>query len=265
MRVCRLEDGRLGTVEADAVVPRAGGDPLAVLAGDVPAPSGGPIPLSAARLAAPLRPGKLIGIGLNYRAHAAETGAPLPSEPLLFVKLNSAITGPSGPVVRPASTDELDYEGELAAVIGRRARRVPVGEALDHVVGYAVMDDVSARDLQRAEPRWVRAKGLDSFAPFGPWITPPDLVPDPQALRIRTWVNGELRQDGTTADMVFSVAELVAYCSENFTLEPGDVIATGTPAGVGVARTPPSFLRPGDVVRVEIDGLGAIEHPVVAE
>jgi 5-carboxymethyl-2-hydroxymuconate isomerase len=132
------------------------------------------------------------------------------------------------------------------------------------VFGYAVMNDVSARDRQREEPQWVRAKGADTFAPWGPWITSADEVPDPQGLRIRTWVSGELMQDGTTADMVFSVAELIAFISGSFTLEPGDVITTGTPAGVGVARTPPRFLRPGDVVRVEIDGLGAIEHPVVA-
>ncbi len=247
------------------VVPRGDADPLAVLRGDVPAQAGEPIPLERARLIAPLRPGKLIGVGLNYRAHAAETGAPLPGEPLLFAKLNSSVTGPSGPVVRHVSTEELDYEGELAAIIGRRARRVPAAEALGYVAGYAVLNDVSARDHQRNEPRWVRAKSLDTFAPLGPWITPAHLVCDPQALGIRTWVNGDLRQDGTTADMVFSVAELVAYCSEHFTLEPGDVIATGTPSGVGVARTPPAFLQPGDVVRIEIDGLGAIEHPIVGE
>jgi 5-carboxymethyl-2-hydroxymuconate isomerase len=149
-------------------------------------------------------------------------------------------------------------------VIGRTARDVPAERALGYVFGYAVMDDVSARDRQREEPQWVRAKGADTFAPWGPWITTADEVPDPQALHIRTWVSGELMQDGTTADMVFSVADLIAFISGSFTLEPGDVITTGTPAGVGVARVPPRFLRPGDVVRVEIDGLGAIEHPVVA-
>jgi 5-carboxymethyl-2-hydroxymuconate isomerase len=163
----------------------------------------------------------------------------------------------------PGYTSELDYEGELAVVIGSEARTVPVDRALEHVFGYAVMDDVSARDRQRAEPQWVRAKGGDTFAPFGPWITTADEVPDPQALRIRTWVNGDLRQDGNTADMVFPVAELVSYCSAQFTLEPGDVITTGTPAGVGMASAPEGYLRPGDRVRIEIDGLGAIEHDVV--
>ena len=170
----------------------------------------------------------------------------------------------AGPVPHPSWTDELDYEGELAVVIGRRARDVPIARALAHVFGYAVMDDVSARDRQRAEPQWVRAKGGDGFAPFGPWITTRDEVPDPQALRVRTWVNGELRQDGNTRDMVFPVAELVSRCSHAFTLDPGDVITTGTPAGVGTARTPPAYLRPGDVVRVEVGDLGVIEHPVIA-
>ena len=211
----------------------------------------------------PLRPGKLIGIGLNYRDHAAETGKAVPTTPLLFAKMPTAVTGPAGPVVLPAYTAEPDFEGELAVVIGREARDVSVDRALAHVFGYAVMNDVSARDRQREEPQWVRAKGADTFAPWGPWITTADEVPDPQALRVRTWVSDELMQDGTTADMVFTVAELIAFISGSFTLEPGDVITTGTPAGVGVARTPPRFLRPGDTVRVAIDGLGEIAHPVV--
>lgn len=225
--------------------------------------TGTTIPLADATVAAPLRPGKLIGIGLNFRDHAAETGKAVPTVPLLFAKLPTAVTGPAGPVVLPDYTTEPDFEGELAVVIGRSARNVLVADALDHVFGYAVMNDVSARDRQREEPQWVRAKGGDTFAPWGPWVTTADEVPDPQALRIRTWVSGELMQDGTTDDMVFTVAELIAFISSSFTLEPGDVITTGTPAGVGVARTPPRFLRDGDVVRVEIDALGAIEHPVV--
>lgn len=220
--------------------------------------------LAEVRLAAPLRPGKLIGIGLNYRDHAAETGKPVPTIPLLFAKLPTSVTGPGGPVVLPRMTTEPDFEGELAVVIGRTARNVAATHALDHVFGYAVMNDVSARDRQREEPQWVRAKGADTFAPWGPWITTADEVADPQALAIRTWVSGELMQDGSTADMVFTVAELVAFISESITLEPGDVITTGTPAGVGVARTPKRFLRDGDTVRVEIAGLGAIEHPVVS-
>jgi 2-keto-4-pentenoate hydratase/2-oxohepta-3-ene-1,7-dioic acid hydratase in catechol pathway len=262
MRLCTYRDrggSRLGSVEDGFVVPLAGGDVADALSGP-PEPAGPAVPLSGLELLAPLAPGKLIGVGLNYRDHAAETGAELPREPLLFSKLSSSVTSPAGDVVRPAYTEELDYEGELAVVIGRRARDVATGSALDHVFGYAVMNDVTARDRQRAEPQWVRAKGGDTFAPFGPWVTTADEVPDPQALAIRTTVNGELRQDGSTADMVFSVAALVAWCSASFTLEPGDVITTGTPAGVGVARG--SFLAPGDRVRVEIEGLGALENTV---
>lgn len=265
MRLCTLAaDGRtrLAVVEGDLARPLDAPDVASAIGGPLPPPAGEPAPLDPRDLRAPLRPGTLIGVGLNYRDHAAETGAALPAEPLLFAKLASAVAAPNGVVARPAYTEELDYEGELCVVIGRRARRVPAERALEHVFGYAVMDDVTARDRQRAEPQWVRAKGGDGFAPFGPWITTADEVPDPQALGIRTWVNGELRQDGTTADMVFTVAELIAWCSAAFTLEPGDVITTGTPAGVGVGRRPPSFLQPGDRVRIEIDRLGAIEHAV---
>ena len=184
----------------------------------------------------------------------------MPDQPLIFSKLVSSIVGPSGPVIRPDYTKELDYEAELAVVIGTTARDVAPERALDHVFGYAVMDDVSARDLQRSEPQWVRAKGDDTFGPFGPWVTTADEVPDPQALLVRSWVNGEPRQDSTTADMIFTVAVLVSWCSRNFTLAPGDVIATGTPPGVGNGRTPPVFLQPGDRVRIEVERLGAIEH-----
>ena len=266
MRLCMfLGPGgpRPGVVEDGVVRPLPVPDLLAIVRGAAAGTPGEPIPLAEVTLLAPLRPGKLIGIGLNFRDHAAETGTTPPPEPLLFAKLPSAVTGPAGPVRRPPYTTELDYEGELAVVVGRTARDVPRERALEHVFGYAVVDDVSARDRQREEPQWVRAKGGDGFAPLGPWITTADEVPDPQALRIRTWVNGELRQDGRTRDMVFTVAELIAYCSSSFTLEPGDVILTGTPAGVGAGRRPPEFLEPGDRVRVEIDGLGAIEHDVV--
>ncbi|HSJ74329.1 MAG TPA: fumarylacetoacetate hydrolase family protein [Miltoncostaeaceae bacterium] len=262
MRLCTYRDrggSRLGSIEDEMVVPLAGRDVADALDG-TPEPAGAPVPLDGLELLAPLAPGKLIGVGLNYRDHAAETGAALPSEPLLFAKLPSSVTGPAGPVVRPGYTEELDYEGELAVVIGSRARDVPRERALSHVFGYAVMNDVTARDRQRAEPQWLRAKGGDTFAPFGPWVTTADEVPDPQVLSIRTTVNGDLRQDGSTADMVFAVDALVAWCSGSFTLEPGDVITTGTPAGVGVARG--SFLAPGDRVRVEIEGLGALENTV---
>ena len=265
MRLCTFRDddgSRLGRVEGDRVQPLAGTSVADALGAAIPQPVGDSLALADLELLAPLVPGKLIGIGLNYRDHAAETGAELPRQPLLFAKFTSSVAGPAADIVRPAYAAELDYEGELAVVIGRRAREVAEGDALGHVFGYAVMDDVTARDRQREEPQWIRAKGGDSFGPFGPWITTADEVPDPQALGIRTWVNDELRQDGRTADMVFGVAELIAWISGSLVLEPGDVITTGTPAGVGVARKPPVFLEPGDRVRVEIEGLGVLDNPV---
>lgn len=253
---------RSGLVDGDAVQPIAT-SLLDVVRGAPVEPVETPIALSDLSILSPLRPGKLIGIGLNYRDHAAETGKPVPEIPLLFAKMPTSVTGPAGPVVLPSYTEKADFEGELAVIVGRVARNVAVADALACVFGYAVMNDVSARDAQQREPQWVRAKGADTFAPWGPWITTADEVPDPQSLSIQTWLSGELVQDGTTADMVFGVAELIAFISESFTLEPGDVITTGTPAGVGVARTPPRFLRDGDVVRIAIEGLGAIEHRVI--
>lgn len=273
MRLCRFRDGngsagpsgdRVGLVEGDAVVPVDAQSIVDIIGGAKVRIVGDPLPLGTVRLLAPLRPGKLVGVGLNYRAHAAETGQPIPERPLLFHKFSSAVTSPSGPVRLPSYTQQLDYEGELAVVIGREARSVATADALSYVFGYAVMDDISARDLQKTEPQWLLAKSGDTFAPWGPWITAAEDVPDPQALAVRSWVNGELRQDGTTSDMVFSVAELVAYISERIALDPGDVITTGTPAGVGAGFNPPKFLQAGDRVRVEIDRLGVIEHEIVA-
>lgn len=265
MRLCTFRNGtgtRLGEVLGDHVRPLDGRDVRDAIGGPLPAPAGDPRPLAGLELLAPLRPGKVIGVGWNYPEHAAEMGGSTREEPVVFSKLVTSLTGPAASVTHPAYTGELDYEGELAVVIGAVARDVPRERALDHVFGYAVMNDITARDRQRDEPQWVRAKGGDGFGPFGPWVTTRDEVPDPQALRIRTWVNGDLRQDASTAGMAFGVADLVAWCSAGFTLEPGDVIATGTPPGVGRARTPPAFLRPGDAVRVEIDGLGALENAI---
>ena len=264
MRLCTFLDAgrtRLGSVRGGMVHPLDGRDVRDALAG-VPAEVGDPLPLEGLRLAPPLVPGKLLGVGHNYLAHALERGVPVPAAPTIFSKLVTSVTGPRDDIVRPSYTDALDYEGELAVVIGTRARDVPEADALAHVFGYAVMDDVTARDLQRTEPQWTRAKGGDTFGPFGPWVTTADEVPDPQALTVRTWVRGELRQDASTGDMMFGVAALIAWCSASFTLEPGDVITTGTPAGVGEAGGPHAFLQPGDVVRVEIDGLGALENAV---
>jgi 2-keto-4-pentenoate hydratase/2-oxohepta-3-ene-1,7-dioic acid hydratase in catechol pathway len=183
---------------------------------------------------------------------------------MAFLKPGSCLIGPGEPIVLPALSDQVDFEAELAIVIGRPARAVDEARALDHVAGYTILNDVTARDLQAADGQWTRAKGMDTFGPVGPRVVPAAEVPDPHALRIRLWLSGELMQDGSTADMVHRIPALIAFLSEAFTREPGDVIATGTPAGVGAARTPPRFLRAGDTVRIEIDRLGVLENPVVA-
>ena len=197
-------------------------------------------------------PRAIFGIGLNYADHVREMGGEPPGRPVVFMKLPASAAAPNAPVHCPQVVRRLDYEGELAVVMGP-------GRA---VAGYAVADDVSARDLQGREPQWTRAKGADGFCPYGPWITTPNEVPDPHALSLRTWVNGELRQESNTANLIFSVPELIAFISETCTLYAGDLILTGTPAGVGMGLQPPQFLASGDVVRIEIERLGAIEHAV---
>jgi 2-keto-4-pentenoate hydratase/2-oxohepta-3-ene-1,7-dioic acid hydratase in catechol pathway len=210
------------------------------------------------------RPGKIVCVGLNYRDHAGEQGAKLPERPMLFAKWQTALIGPGEPIVIPPISDQIDYEGELGVVIGERAKGVPAARALDVVAGYLCVNDVTARDIQRGDRQYSRGKSLDTFCPIGPRLVPAAEVPDPQALRIRTLLNGETMQDATTADMVFGVAELIAFVSEAITLEPGDLIATGTPEGVGFARDPQVFLRPGDEVTVEIEGVGSLTNPVIA-
>jgi acylpyruvate hydrolase len=245
-----------GEVRGDQVVAFASGTVLDRLAtGDRTPADGAAHALSDVTLLAPVpRPRAIFGIGLNYAAHAAETGAELPEAPMVFLKLPSSSVPGSGPVVCPRVVKRLDYEVELAVVMG----------AGGEIAGYAVADDVSARDLQKREPRWVRAKGFDTSCPWGPWITTADEVPDPEALRIMSHVNGEVRQDSTTADLVFGPRALADFIGETCTLEPGDVILTGTPQGVGQAMDPPRFLEDGDVVRCEVEGLGAIEHRIEA-
>jgi 2-keto-4-pentenoate hydratase/2-oxohepta-3-ene-1,7-dioic acid hydratase in catechol pathway len=208
-------------------------------------------------------PSKIVCVGLNYAAHAAEAGRSAPEAPELFAKFPNSLIGPQARVVAPAMTDQIDYEAELAVIIGEQCHGVTVDRALDFVAGYAVFNDVSARDLQMASSQWTAGKAIDTFGPFGPGITPRSEVPDVQSLAIRTWVNGRLLQDGHTSDMLIPVAEIVSYVSSIMTLEPGDVIATGTPAGVGMAQRPVVFLRPGDTVEVEIEGLGRLVNPVV--
>ena len=255
----RRDDGteRLGVVRAE-VVHDAGTDLAAIRLGD---PIGR---LDEVDLLAPVpRPGKVVGIGRNYAEHAAETGSAVPEHPQLFAKWANAVVGPRDPVRLPAITTALDYEAELVVVIGRRARRVPRARALDVVLGYTCGDDISARDLQFGDTQWVRGKSLDTFAPTGPWIVTADEIPDPQDLEIRCTVNGEIRQEDTTAHMVFGVADLIAFITEAITLDPGDLIFTGTPSGVGHGMVPQRYLAIGDVVRVEIERIGAIEHAVV--
>jgi 2-keto-4-pentenoate hydratase/2-oxohepta-3-ene-1,7-dioic acid hydratase in catechol pathway len=208
------------------------------------------------------RPGKIVCVGMNYRDHAIESGAEVPDEPVLFAKWPNSLIGPDQPIVLPPGFDQVDYEAELGVVIGARAREVRVEEALDAVAGYLCLNDVSARDLQFRDGQWTRAKSLDTFCPVGPRLVPASEVGDPQRLGIRCLVNGEVMQDSSTDQMCFTVAELVAFISETITLEPGDLIATGTPAGVGFTRKPPVFLQPGDEVTVDIDRVGALTNPV---
>ncbi|MPZ95589.1 MAG: hypothetical protein GEU96_11940 [Propionibacteriales bacterium] len=211
-----------------------------------------------------VRPSKILAIGLNYMDHIRETKSPIPERPVLFAKFPNTLNDPYGKVVvDQALTEQADYEVELAVVIGKRTRNVSVADALSHVFGYSVGNDVSARDWQFRDPQFDRSKNFDTCCPIGPWITTSDEVPDPQALAIASWVNGEARQDSSTKEMIFSVAELIEFLARGMTLEPGDVVLTGTPHGVGFAMDPPRYLTPGDVVRCEIERLGAIENECV--
>jgi 2-keto-4-pentenoate hydratase/2-oxohepta-3-ene-1,7-dioic acid hydratase in catechol pathway len=211
------------------------------------------------------RPGKIVCVGLNYRDHAAEGGMDLPKAPLLFAKWPNTLVGHGDAVVVPPEVTQVDYEAELGVIIGRRAKRVSERDALDHVEGYICLNDVSARDLQFADGQWTRGKSPDTFCPVGPRLVPREEIDDPQALAIRCLVNGEALQDSSTAQMIFSVAEIIAYTSKVITLEPGDLIATGTPAGVGVFRNPKRLLQDGDEVSVEIEGLGTLTNPITKE
>ncbi|HZY65863.1 MAG TPA: fumarylacetoacetate hydrolase family protein [Rubrobacteraceae bacterium] len=225
------------------------------------------VALEDVKLHAPIaRPGKIIAIGLNYEDHAAETGAEIPEKPIVFAKYPNTITGPGDPIRIPKITEQADYEAELAVVIGRSARGVEVDEAMDYVFGYMNSNDVSSRDLQSSEGgQWTRSKSLDTFAPIGPYLVTKDEIEDPQRLSIRCILNGEVMQDGTTSKMIFPVAELISFLSKGMTLEPGDIIMTGTPPGVGFARDPKVFLKDGDEVSIEIEGLGILTNPVEAE
>lgn len=258
MRIARFttgDDPRYALVDGEP-----GHEQLVVIAGDpiyTPVqPTGETVPLDRddVRLLAPVIPrSKIVGVGRNYADHAAEMGNELPREPLLFLKPNTAVVGPDDPIVLPTYSNEVHHEAELAVVIGKVTKDVSVERALDQVFGYTVANDVSARDVQRAEPQWTRAKGFDSSCPLGPYVVPGLDVDD---LAVRCRVNGEPRQDGRTRDLVFDVAHLVSYASQVFTLLPGDVILTGTPAGVGP-------IEHGDVVEVEVEDIGVLRNPVI--
>lgn len=224
-------------------------------------------PISKTRLLAPIKlPPKIICLGLNYRDHAAEQNAPTPEEPIIFFKPRTAIIGPSEKVVKPSFVHKLDYEAELAIVIGRKAKNVAVSEAKTHIFGYTIMNDVSARDIQFKDKQWTRGKSFDTFAPIGPCITTVNQLEDASNLSIRTWINGELLQNSTTKNMVFTVEEVIHRLSKVMTLEPGDIIATGTPAGVGFAIKPqPKFLQHDDVIKIEIEKIGVLENMVAEE
>ena len=216
-------------------------------------------------LAAPLQPGKIVAIGLNYLDHIRESKLPQPEQPLVFAKFPSSVIGPNDEIVVDAGlTTQVDWEVELGVIVGRRMRNVAVDTALDYVFGYTVGNDVSARDVQFSESQWTRGKSFDTFCPIGPVVVTPDEIPDPQALALRTRVNGELMQDSSTAAMLFGVAELLAFCSRNFTLEPGDLVLTGTPWGCGYFMDPRRSLVSGDVVECEVEHIGMLRNTVVA-
>lgn len=275
---------RIGALAADATVvdlnranPALPTDMLALLAGGEDAlalaakavaapPAAAVLAQSAVILKAPIpRPGKILCIGLNYRDHAAESNQPIPDYPTVFAKYANTIIGPGEAIVLPKVTDKIDYEAEFAFVIGRTARHVAAADALDYVAGYLPFNDVSARDYQMRTSQWTVGKTFDTFGPMGPALVTRDEIADPHNLDIQLSVNGEVLQSSNTRNLIFSINDLIADLTSFMTLEPGDVISTGTPSGVGAARKPQRWLRAGEVVRIEIAGLGALENPIVAE
>ena len=263
---------RAGAVVGDEVVDLGPGDMLALLgtgldrAREDAARAAVRFPLSRVHLEAPVpRPPKFLAVGLNYADHVAESGAERPALPTIFNKQSTCVTGPYDPVHRPRVSPMLDYEGELGFVIGRRCRHVPRDRAAEVIAGWVVLNDVTVRDWQLRVPTWTMGKSFDTHGPMGPWIVTADELGDPHALGIRTWVNGELRQQSNTRELIFDCFTLVEHLSTAFTLEPGDVVATGTPGGIGMAMNPSRFLVPGDVMRVEIERIGNIENRVIDE
>ena len=276
------EDGeaRVGLVEDEAVIPLSAVDRNApaslkeVIAGGVDPNwakakgiAGISRPLSHVRLRTPIPdPGKVVCVGLNYHDHAAETGQALPDYPPLFLRCTTSLADPGAPMIVPRASDQLDYEAELTIVIGKRCRHVSEAEALDYVFGYTCMNEGSVRDYQKKSTQWTGAKNFDRTGPIGPWITTADeLPPGAKGLRVRAILNGRVMQDDSTDGMIFDVPRIVSTLSEVMTLEPGDLIATGTPAGVGMGRKPPVWLKPGDIITIEIEGVGALTNSVAAE
>jgi ureidoglycolate lyase len=252
--------GKVKDITADLLTPQGLEKLRGIDPASLPAVNGNP------RLGACIaNVGKVVCVGLNYTDHAKETGSPIPKEPVLFMKATSSINGPNDEIVQPKGSTKLDWEVELGIVIGTRCRYVAVHDALKHVAGYCVVNDVSEREFQiERGGQWMKGKSADTFAPMGPWVVTADEVPDPQKLELFCEVNGKRMQNGTTANMIFPVAHNVSYISHFMTLEPGDVIPTGTPAGVGLGMKPPLFLKPGDTVRLGITGLGEQQQKVVA-
>lgn len=222
--------------------------------------------LGEVRLLPPVpEPEKIVCIGLNYRDHARESGMDIPKYPVFFAKYRNALAGPHDPIELPRVSTQVDYEAEMAVVMGRAGRHIPEERALEYVAGYMALNDVSARDFQFRTPQWIQGKTFDTFAPCGPFLVTADEVPDPHALAVRLRLNGQLMQDSNTREFIFPIPRLIAYLSDIFTFAPGDIISTGTPSGVGFSRKPPVFLKPGDVVEVEVEQVGTLRNPVVAE
>jgi 2-keto-4-pentenoate hydratase/2-oxohepta-3-ene-1,7-dioic acid hydratase in catechol pathway len=276
----RSDRTRVGVVVGDGIVDLAAAAPdlptemTALVAGGpdtvataARAVEGAPtLPLADVHLESPvLRPPKILAIGLNYADHVAETGMETPKLPLVFNKQSTSVVGPGDPFHMPRVSTALDYEGELGVVIGRRCRHVPKERAAEVIAGYTVVNDVSVRDWQLRTPTWTMGKSFDTHCPMGPWIVTSDELPDPHSLELKTWVNGELRQSSNTKHLIFDCFALVEHLSTAFTLEPGDVIVTGTPGGVGIGQKPPRLLQVGDVVKIAVDGVGEIENAVIKE
>ncbi len=244
----------------------AADDALTQLSAALRSPSAAVRVRDEVQLLAPVgRPPKFLAIGLNYADHVAESATPKPEHQLWFNKQSTCVIGPGEPIHIPRASNVVDYEGELAFVIGRRCRHVPADRASEVIAGYTIVNDVSVRDWQRRTPTMTMGKSFDTHGPMGPWLVTADELGDPHSLRLRTWVNDDVRQDSTTDNLIFDCWQMVEHLSTAFTLEPGDVISTGTPGGVGIARTPPMLLQPGDLVRIEIEGIGVLENPVIDE